>query len=293
MESYYLMMDVGGTGIKTGILDAEGKLVKEIEKFPARAKEDKETIFSNFVEIILRMEAYLPKGKLFEGIGMAFPGPFDYEKGISLMQGLDKYDAIYGAKIQKEIERRLEKRYRFLFLHDVEAFALGAGILGPAAECEKIFCLCIGTGAGSAFLEHGSVVKERADVPAHGWIYDTAFRDGIIDDYVSARGLSRQAEELGALDGAALSALAAEGNIKALSVFRRFGEDMAEAVIPFLQKFQPDGCIIGGQIAKSFLYFGTDLLSFCKEAGIRVFPVSDTSRWVLAGLYEKFCREDM
>lgn len=74
------------------------------------------------------------------------------------MQGLDKYDAIYGMDIQKEIIRRLERKkkvgvvpLKFLFLHDVEAFALGAGVFGPASGCEKIFCLCIGTGAGSAF----------------------------------------------------------------------------------------------------------------------------------------------
>lgn len=171
-------------------------------------------------------------------------------------------------------------------------------------------------------LEKGKAVKEGKDVPPQGWIYNTAFRDGIVDDYISIRGLFRLAREQflhaasdgqqksedgadtdgtisdstipgGTIpDGAALAALAAKGNDNALAVFRQFGLDVAEAIIPFLQTFQPDGCVIGGQIAKSFPYFGEKLLAYCERKGIGIYPVSDTSRWTLMGLYEKFCREE-
>lgn len=39
MASYYLMMDIGGTGVKAGILDGQGKLCGGIQRFDARAKE--------------------------------------------------------------------------------------------------------------------------------------------------------------------------------------------------------------------------------------------------------------
>ncbi len=38
---------------------------------------------------------------------MAIPGPFDYENGISRMQGLNKYDAIYGIPLEREIKARV------------------------------------------------------------------------------------------------------------------------------------------------------------------------------------------
>ena len=41
------------------------------------------------------------------GVGMAIPGPFDYENGISRMQGLNKYDAIYGIPLEREIKARV------------------------------------------------------------------------------------------------------------------------------------------------------------------------------------------
>lgn len=58
---------------------------------------------------------------------MAIPGAFDYENGISRMQGLNKYDAIYGIPLEREIKARVPElgSARFLFLHDIEAFALG------------------------------------------------------------------------------------------------------------------------------------------------------------------------
>lgn len=83
MESCYLMMDVGGTGIKAGLFSRSGEMVERVRSFPARAKEGSEEIFRNFACIIQEMA----KDRMVEGIGMAFPGPFDYEKGISLMRG--------------------------------------------------------------------------------------------------------------------------------------------------------------------------------------------------------------
>ena len=82
---YYLLMDVGGTGIKAGVMDQNGKIQCKIRTFPSKAKANKEEIFQNFAWIIEQMEDEISKKNVaFSGIGMAFPGPFDYEKGISL-----------------------------------------------------------------------------------------------------------------------------------------------------------------------------------------------------------------
>ena len=80
------------------------------------------------------------------------------------------------------------KEAKFLFLHDIEAFALGESWYGTCCEAEKILCVCIGTGAGSAFVEHRKPVKTGNGVPENGWIYQIPFRQGILDDYLSVRG---------------------------------------------------------------------------------------------------------
>lgn len=296
---YYLLMDVGGTGIKVGVMDQNGKIQCKIRTFPSKAKANKEEIFQNFAWIIEQMEDEISKKNVaFSGIGMAFPGPFDYEKGISLMRGLDKYDAIYNCPIREKILECMKKKplfheYEkcdFIFLHDVEAFAVGESQFGQAASVKKIFCLCIGTGAGSAFVDNGNVVKEGIGIPENGWIYQSPFLDGIIDDWISVRGLRRIAgqENLQDVDGKELYELARQGDPRALKSFLQFGQNIPRALDPFLNSFKPDAVVLGGNISRSFVYFGEPLKKDCEKRGIKLILTEDTSRRTLEGLYTIF-----
>ena len=254
--SIFIMLDVGGTEIKGGVFDVSGALLGGIRNFQAKAGENPDTIFENFCHIISDLGGGFPKEKL-EGIGMAFPGPFDYEQGISLMRGLNKYDQIYGMRIPEELRKRSRKleRVKILFRHDVEAFARGVYRFGMKKQQEKVLCLCIGTGAGSAFLENGEALKKKTEaVPENGWIYNSAFRDSILDDYLSVRGLKRLSREIMGeeMDGKRLSELCSEKNPGALKVYREFGKILYEGILPFLDSFKPQALILGGQITKSF-----------------------------------------
>lgn len=299
MAPYFLMMDVGGTGIKAGILDREGLLLGEMREFPSRAKEDKATIFSHFSSMIETMGETLREGKdVFAGIGMAFPGPFDYKRGVSLMRGLGKYDAIFGLPVRGEILKRLgrkellegREKCPFLFCHDVEAFALGECRFGDAGAMERVFYLCIGTGAGSAFTEMKKLKKQGRGIPENGWIYGTPFREGTIDDYLSARGLKRLAAGagLGGADGKGLYELAKRGDERALGIWKAFGAYFPEALDGCLSAFRPDGLVLGGNISRSFPFFGEPLRQYCGENGIRLMLAPDTSLRTMEGLLVRF-----
>lgn len=287
METAYLLMDVGGTEIKCGISDASGKILIQ-KKFPADAKAGREEILSHFAKIIealVKMAGNCAIG----GVGMAFPGPFDYVKGISLMSGLDKYDSIYGVPIAEEIQARVKavRNVRFKFLHDVEAFAVGVSRFGLCSTKNKIFCLCIGTGAGSAFVQSGRAVKSGEKVPENGWIYNTPFKASIIDDYVSVRGLRAASQRiLGKIfDGKQLYDLCVSGDTAAIKVYESFGCDIAEAAEPFIKCFCPDALVLGGQISRSFEFFGKRLLEVCKNYGTEVYLEKDTSIRTMQGLF--------
>ena len=286
--SIFIMLDVGGTEIKGGVFDAFGSLLSDIRSFPAKAGEDPDTIFENFCNVLTALHESFPLEEL-KGIGMAFPGPFDYEQGISLMKGLNKYDQIYGMKIPEELRKRSRELegVKILFRHDVEAFARGVYRFGMEKQQEKVLCLCIGTGAGSAFLENGEALKEKTEaVPENGWIYNSSFRDSILDDYLSVRGLKRLGREIMGeeLDGKRLSELCGEKNPEALRVYREFGEILYDGVLPFLSSFKPQALILGGQITKSFPYFGEKLEKACKERGITLIMEEKTSLRAMQGL---------
>ena len=281
----YLLLDIGGTEIKGCASDTEGEKTR-IRKFPSQARKSAEKILDNFSQICRELLKDVDGSVC--GVGMAIPGPFDYQKGISRMQGLNKYDSIYGIPLEPEIKARVPelKEAQFLFLHDIEAFALGESWYGTCRWEEKILCVCIGTGAGSAFVEHRKTIKTGIGVPENGWIYRMPFRESILDDYLSVRGLERiSLAVMGkAQSGRELSNLAEAGNMEAREVWRRFGADVAEGLLPVLTAYRPDLLLLGGQISKSFRWFGAQLNAVCEKRGTRIQIEPETSVRAMDGL---------
>jgi glucokinase len=280
--------------------------------------EDKDTILQNYLSIIRQLTAKLDSmglrpGELsnqfssikLSGIGFAFPGPFDYQNGISLMKGLNKFDHLYGVNLRDELtaairedillKESFHQNFTLRFLNDGDLFALGEYLAGSAKASLRTFCICIGTGIGSSFLEKGNLVKKAPNVPKYGWIYHTPYEDGIVDDYISARGILSLSKNYPSLKSVMevkqLSDVANSGSIAALEVFREFGRQLKEVLLPFIEAYQPDTLVIGGQIAKSFLLFGDEITVECGNRGITLSVSTNTSEAILKGVAGLF-KED-
>lgn len=303
---YFLTLDVGGTKIKGGVLREDGSLYSDdIHEYDARAQESQNTILGNFTSILESLARSIQEENFtISGIGFAFPGPFNYTEGISYISGLNKYESIYGFHLRTWItgmlgENELLKRHmsqdaKVIFLHDVEAFATGESNYGEASRYKRVMHVCIGTGAGSAFTIDRRIVTEPLEmVPENGWIYNTPFREGIIDDYISARGLcSLGSAYFGAsIEGKELGALAQHGDRKALAVFNRFGENLLDALKSFLCSFQPDCLVLGGQISKSHLHFEQPLHRYCQDNHIKMIFNTGTSGTIMQGIYNRLTEE--
>lgn len=294
---YALTLDVGGTQIKACAVQEGGHLEPStFGVFDARSQEDRETVLQNFLHILTATIHAIPDPhKQIAGIGFAFPGDFDYPAGICLIQGIAKYDAIYQVNLRHELGQRiaaspLNKWFlptsQMVFLNDAEAFALGEYHFGGHVPCGRTMALCIGTGAGSAFLTDGMpAAPGTPGVPNWGWIYDTPFRDSILDDYLSRRGLLALSRQLlgEALDGKALAQRCAKGDPGAQEAYRRFGQLLAEGLSPFLEAFQPQLLLLGGQVTRSWELFGQPLENACQHRGIHLSISQDTSRAAFLG----------
>ncbi len=288
------MFDVGGTELKTAVLDEKGNIVGDIEHFDADSNASAEVVFGNMAGVVNTLKEKI--GEVPTAVGMAFPGPFDYENGISYIKGLGKYENIYGRSVPEELRKRLGylKDTGFYFLHDVEAFALGAYYNGESRGRGKTMFVCIGTGTGTGFIKDGKVLKNEEDgSPKDGWIYEHPFKDGKIDEYISVRGLKRIAKEVTGkeMTGLELFEHCNAGDEKALEVYRLFGKDVKNALSPYVLSFRPDRLVFGGQISKSFGYFGEEMTAFCGKQGTEIERISDTSVMAVRGLYEYMKRK--
>lgn len=269
-------------------MDAGGRLLHPLRHFPANAKETKEALLKNFASVFAALRV---EGRETAGLRLAFPGPFDYMRGICLLRGLDKYDALYGTDLRQSFAALTGAAPReVLFTNDAAAFALGEMRFGPAQGARRALFVCIGTGCGSAFGVEGALAPEGTPgVPPDGYLYPAPFGESCIDDYISRRGLLALArEQMGAaaqgLDVREIAQRAQSGDAGALRCFCLFGEHLRAALLPFLDSFQPETLCLGGQITRSAALFAAPLEAACRARGIRLYTAHDTSESTLRGL---------
>lgn len=294
---YDILLDIGGTGIKGGYYCVDNEVISDFWDFPSNSDKEKEVILRHISYICSRIwEQIRDADKRIRTLRMAFPGPFDYRYGIPKLQGLAKYESLYGVSLPKElIHLSVTENVNYLpqnegdyqFINDVEAYALGAMNKWKLYQGARVIYLCIGTGSGSAYSIDGQIAKEQSEgIPQNGWVYPVLFQDSIIDDYISIRGINKLAAKYcnNSLSPLELSKMAMEGNSQALKAYKEFGENLAAAFLPLLKGFRANTFVIGGNISRSSELFLSSVEMGCRELGIDIIIESDTSRQIMMGL---------
>jgi predicted NBD/HSP70 family sugar kinase len=192
-------------------------------------------------------------------VGVAVPGPFDYECGISTIRGVTKLDGLYGVDLRAELGRVFVAAapLDIRFLNDAEAFLLGEAAAGAAHDSVRAIGITLGTGLGSAFLVDGHIVRTGRGVPPDGELYRISFHGTEVEDTISGRGLRQRFD--GVADAKRIAELAAEGDQRATSAYASFGADLAEFLAPWVGDFAPDAVVVGGSIARAWAHFGPAL----------------------------------
>lgn len=268
-----LALDVGGTAIKTTLVSLSGKIVKTIEEFEAKSNEKKEVILNHFSQMIESQLLFAnKKGYQVISAGVGFPGPFDYENGICKLEGIGKYDTLYDVNMKEFFEAQFQIPFRFA--NDADLYTLGVCHLAEGKEFNRVMCVCIGTGIGSGFFARSKLVKSGEKVPTDGFIYHIPYKDGIVDQYLSATGLramiknSNLSNQIS--DVKELAELAREGHDEAKDIFATFANHLAEVLPNIAEQFQADCLVVGGQVAKSADLFISPLEDALKEKQIQL-----------------------
>ena len=106
-----IALDIGGTSIKSGIVKSNGKFYKNSCKvIKIDSTKDKEYIINKFTSPIKKSINLLNKtNKDFEGIAISICHPFNFRKGISLIQNLVKKQNELVSQIVKDSEALLKE----------------------------------------------------------------------------------------------------------------------------------------------------------------------------------------
>lgn len=290
MKRYYLLFDVGGTEIKINALTEEKEfLLNQHQYVPSFSQESKEIILDHFRSVIGELIHRFKKEYQLVGIGLAFPGPFDYQAGISRMQDLRKYEAIYGINLREAIQSWLTEwgfsELPIVFENDATCFALGE--YHQQKNVHRGIYITLGTGCGSSFIANQQVVKSGYGLNQMGMIYDVPFKTGIIDEYLSINGLKEIATKKAYpfINGKALAEDAFSGQTLAKEIYQDFGTMVGQALAPFVTCFTPDEVVFGGQISKSLALFKEAILKEWSGKQPMIRNSFDTTTATLYGIY--------
>lgn len=255
-----IALDVGGSSVKHGIVDLTNPAAVIVQTTPINSRGTADAIINTFASII---RGYGRDNPDVTQVGFGFPGPFDYDVGVSSIKGLEKYESIYGLNVRDLLlvalkNPDLDMRFR----NDAEAAIVGEAIFGIGASYNRIIGVTLGTGFGSAFIAGGQVIREGAGVPANGWLYPALFRGSRADDLFSTRGL------LDRLQSAGISVPSLE-NLDQSSpvvqkVYSSFGSDLGTFLQPFAQAFGADCVLVLGGISGAYPLFADALNKYVR-----------------------------
>lgn len=263
---YAVGVDIGGSSIRCALVDRRGRIKRgSYHRTTVDSRGSAETIVSAFCQALKSCLELARREQLpLAGMGVGMCGPLDYGEGIVLIKGVDKYEALYGMNLKNEFRERLALPVSFPihFLIDAWAFARGEIWLGEGKGFQRVLALTLGTGIGSGFVDGDRLRTEGPGVPPpFGWIGGLPFQDGILDDYISTRGVLKLYHamcpnvERACPTVADIARRARAGDAACREVFKRFGIMLGAALIPSLSAFEAECLVLGGMISRSFSLF--------------------------------------
>ena len=271
----YIIIDVGGSFLKSAVLNENG-FVHASSYFTAKSHsghDSKEKILQTFAESIAHGLHFINENEMeMGGIGIAIPGPFDYRNGISLMT--HKFQTLYEMNLKDLLVEAtgINPDLPFVFVQDANAVLYGEQWKGNAKDFTNAAVVTIGTGLGFAHSQNGIVQCNELGSTLIS-IFKTPYGDGILEDYVSKRGVLKMystfagketADNMKVVD---IAKLADEGDVNAIATFREVGRILSEAIAGILAEKNIECLLFAGQISRAFHHFEATIKEGLKDVG--------------------------
>jgi len=269
MSQAIAVLDVGGTSIKTGAVRFGVDDDPRIDIGPVLPANSNEMADRVLDSLAAGADTALSlAGPEVSGLAIAICGPFDIEAGISRMQGVHKFEEIYGIDVGEAVRERLPaaSALPIRFARDAESAGTGEALAGAGAGFDRVLTVTVGTGLGTCLTDHAIPVEVIDGLGVeHLAMRDTPW-GGRADDVLSAHGL---AGRLGVAMGDLRAAVDDPVNADAVNDHgRRLGAFLG----PVVAEFDAHVVVVGGGFSAAFDRFGPAL-----QAAIGHVPVRPAS----------------
>ena len=268
MNKYAFGIDIGGTTVKIGVFETEGKLIKKWE-IPTRKDNGGEMILNDISNAINKeLKSQKIEMSNIEGIGMGIPGPV-LQNGI-----VNKCINLGWGVINVQEERsKLTGGMKVRCGNDANVAALGEMWKGGGKGHKNMVMVTLGTGVGGGVIIDGKIVpgafgaggeighikvsKTETSVCGCG-------KTGCLEQYVSATGLVRMAQKylnenkkgsmlrnVKYLSAKTIFDAAKEGDELSGELIEQMGETLGIALSYIACVVDPEIFVLGGGVSKA------------------------------------------
>jgi glucokinase len=242
MEKAILGLDIGGTGIKGGVL-INGHL-QDIRSISTPAQESKAFILETIAEFIESYSSYE-----IMGIGIGIPGLVNVEEGIVL--GLSNIPAFQHVELKKFLTNRFDKP---IFINnDANCFALGVYKFGVGRKYKNLVGITLGTGVGGGIVINGHLYS-GVNSAAGEWC-SAPYQDHDFEHYCSGKFFAKYYHS----KPKPLAKAALAGDPRAQRAFDEYGHHLGELIKHILYALAPEAIVLGGSIRKTYPLFKKSL----------------------------------
>ncbi len=266
---YYIGLDLGGTGIKVGIVTEDGNIIAK-DSVPTRAQDGYEVISKDMADLVLKVLS--DNGITLDEIkciGIGCPGSIDDKNGVVYYAN---NILLRNAPICAEMKKYIDKPV--YIGNDANCAALGEYFALNDDSVTDFVAITLGTGVGGGVIINKKLFTGYNGVGAELGHTVIAFdgeqcscgRKGCWEAYASATALIREAEKAanenpdsllkqnidkngGKANGKLVFDSADAGDKTAEEVVDKYIKSIGEGIINIINIFQPNVLAIGGGIS--------------------------------------------
>ncbi|MEK7516502.1 MAG: ROK family protein [Patescibacteria group bacterium] len=242
-------VDIGGTKIYAGLVDALGRVRKRV-KLPSAAKRGRAATLGNLTRAI---EAVWVPG--VRGIGVGFAGHVDHERGI-VFQSPNFSRSFMRVPVRTFLARTFN--VRVVVDNDAHCFALAEATVGAGKKYRSVVGITLGTGIGGGIVLDKTLYRGRNNSSGEvGHMTITSEggcscgQIGHFESLVSGGALTRlYRKETGrSLESAAIEELAQRPGT-ARELLQRMGRMFGVGLANIATVLNPDVIVVGGGFAR-------------------------------------------